>query len=370
MLTKNKTFIMPNVQEEARLFEWAGVSFGEEETYKLSKAMKRLATLSGASRLRFWGKILGIQRDYWIIEGVLDSAEEDRAHWSHEKRGEGVNKLVYWVNDNLLEDWIQLPDATPEHIKAARLIKHVCTGNLNATIDSNPPFPGKERHFLRAQIARITHGTYIVPKDLIVIDEETKEDKYADEFAWPEDLKNTEVWVHGHPMILQAGRTSHVIAPDTPEEGKEELLNALNEKDPASERYSKSVKEDAPVAGLPLQGEDTGFSWIGKVCGDTQPYNNLGKEGTTSYAVNIIKSLRWPGAVTVAQSGKFANIYVGYGLKKGDTCFNPIEPPEIMKDPVDQVEQPEPTPLHPKEQEPEPDTDAAKNKAEGEDGAE
>lgn len=120
MLTKNKTFIMPNVQEEARLFEWAGISFGEEETYKLSKAMKRLATLSGASRLRFWGKILGIQRDYWVIEGVLDSAEEDRAHWSHEKRGEGVNKLVYWVNDNLLEDWIQLPDATPEHIKASR----------------------------------------------------------------------------------------------------------------------------------------------------------------------------------------------------------------------------------------------------------
>jgi len=79
-----------------------------------------LAVLSGASRLRFWGKILGIQRDYWVIEGVLESAEEDRQHWSQERRGEGVNKLVYWVNDNLLEDWIQLPDVTPQHIKAAR----------------------------------------------------------------------------------------------------------------------------------------------------------------------------------------------------------------------------------------------------------
>jgi hypothetical protein len=37
---------------------------------------------------------------------VLDAAEEDRAHFSHEKRGEGVNKLVYWVTENLLEDWI------------------------------------------------------------------------------------------------------------------------------------------------------------------------------------------------------------------------------------------------------------------------
>jgi hypothetical protein len=28
------------VVEEARMFEWAGISFGEEETYKLSKAIK------------------------------------------------------------------------------------------------------------------------------------------------------------------------------------------------------------------------------------------------------------------------------------------------------------------------------------------
>jgi hypothetical protein len=62
--------------------------------------------LSGASQLRFWGKIYGIQSDYWVIEGILETAEEESGHWYTEKRGEGVNKLVYWVNDNLLEDWI------------------------------------------------------------------------------------------------------------------------------------------------------------------------------------------------------------------------------------------------------------------------
>jgi len=67
-----------------------------------------------------------------------------------EQRGEGVNRWVYWVTDNLLDDWIQLPDVKPEHLVSSRLIKHILTGNLNATIDSNPPFPGKERHFLRA----------------------------------------------------------------------------------------------------------------------------------------------------------------------------------------------------------------------------
>ncbi len=49
-----------------------------------------------------------------IVEGVLDNAEETKTEYHVEKRGEGVNKLVYWVTDNVLEDWVQLPDAKPE----------------------------------------------------------------------------------------------------------------------------------------------------------------------------------------------------------------------------------------------------------------
>ena len=40
MLAKDKPFIMPNINEEAKMFEWAGVSFGEEQTYLLNKAVK------------------------------------------------------------------------------------------------------------------------------------------------------------------------------------------------------------------------------------------------------------------------------------------------------------------------------------------
>ena len=39
-LTKDKHFIIPDIMEEARMFEWAGVNFGEEETYKLTKSIK------------------------------------------------------------------------------------------------------------------------------------------------------------------------------------------------------------------------------------------------------------------------------------------------------------------------------------------
>ena len=40
LLTRDKTFVIPNFMEEASMFEWAGIGFGEEETYKLSKSVK------------------------------------------------------------------------------------------------------------------------------------------------------------------------------------------------------------------------------------------------------------------------------------------------------------------------------------------
>jgi hypothetical protein len=70
--------------------------------------------------LRFWGKIYGSQKDYLIVEGVLESQEEEKNDITMEKRGEGVNKWVYWVTDNLLEDWVQLPDVKPAHVVAAK----------------------------------------------------------------------------------------------------------------------------------------------------------------------------------------------------------------------------------------------------------
>lgn len=60
LITKDQNnFIIPDIVEEARMFEWAGLSFGEDEVYKLSKSLRRLALFSGASKLRFWGKIYG-----------------------------------------------------------------------------------------------------------------------------------------------------------------------------------------------------------------------------------------------------------------------------------------------------------------------
>jgi len=142
-----------------------------------------------------------------------------------------------------------------------------------------------------------------------------------------EELKSLEVWGHRHPMILKAGRISHFVPSTVLEDEKDAYLENLNTADAQVDKY-RGLNEDAPMTGME-------FSWTTKVVGDPQPYNNLGKEGTSTYAVNVIKSLRWPGALTVSQNGKFTSIYVGYGLKRGDVCFNPTEPPELQRDPVD-----------------------------------
>ena len=167
--------------------------------------------MSGASSLRFCGKVLGTDKDYCVVSGALNQAQEAQQDKMVEANGSGVNTNVYWVTNNLLSDWIQLPECKPEHICFARLIKHVMTGNLNASMNSNPPFPGKERHFLRAQLARIFAATEISPKGVYEIDEETNKMKFAEEFAVPstEELKSLEAWANTQASILKVGRTTH-----------------------------------------------------------------------------------------------------------------------------------------------------------------
>ena len=293
--------------------------------------------MSGAEALRFAGKIFGTSQDYWIAIGRLPTAEEESGDPTAEARGKGVNETVFWVTDNLLNDWIQLPDCTPNHIKCARQIKHIFTGNLNANVDTNPAFDGKERHLLRATLARIFHATAIVPKGLFVEDDETKEVKFSEEFTFPktDDLRDIKAWSNVHQVILQAGRCTHIPPANVPDEELEGVMGELEGKDPTVERF-RDIGEHA------LFGEQP--AWISKVVGDTHQYTEGGEGETVSYAINVIKSLRWPGSITVSKGGKCTTVYVGYGLKKGDPSYNPVEPPMVQKDPDEGEEMPEPNP--------------------------
>ena len=334
---------------------WAGISFGEEETYKLGKSIKRLAVMSGSEGVRFGGKVYGTKSDYWIAYGSLKNSEE-KVDREVENRGEGVNMIVFWVTDNLLNDWVQLPDCKPEHIVQARRIKHVFSGDLNGTVDSNPTFKGNERHLLRATLARIFSATAIVPKGLYELTEEEEgklqEMKFSEE-APPlgtEELRSLEAWSNVYPIVLKSGRTTHQKPTGLDEEAADAKLAELMEEDKTEERF-RDINLHEKIPGMET-------AWISKVLGDTQQYNKQVGEGTQSYAVNVVKSLRWPGSITVAKGGKFCTVYVGWGLKKGESSYQPIEPPEVQADPDDQAEMPEPNPLEAPVEPLEIDTDA------------
>ena len=221
--------------------------------------------MSGAEAIRFAGKIFGTGADYWIASGRLSTSEEDSKDPTIEARGKGVNETVFWVTDNLLNDWVQLPDCRPQDIKTARRIKHIFTGDLNADVESNPQFVGKERHLLRAQLARIFHATAIVPAGLFAEDEETKEVKFADEFTFPktEELKDLEKWSNVHQQILKAGRCTHLEPTEFGEEGLEGAIAALEAEDPQVERF-RPIASHAPFGF----GENAQASWLSKVVGD------------------------------------------------------------------------------------------------------
>ena len=40
LLTKGRAFMIPNFAEEAEMLEWAGISFGEENTIRLQASIK------------------------------------------------------------------------------------------------------------------------------------------------------------------------------------------------------------------------------------------------------------------------------------------------------------------------------------------
>ena len=61
-------------------------------------------------------------------------------------------------------------------IKASRAIKVLFTGDLDRTIHTNPFFFGKEKNYLRAQIARISHSTTLAPAGLFRFAEDSTRD--------------------------------------------------------------------------------------------------------------------------------------------------------------------------------------------------
>lgn len=359
--TKEINNYMSDLFFTANMLEWAGISFNSNEWFKLKIAIKKILIQNDCEYIRFFGKIFGINSDYYIIQGVPRKYKQKNGEKYLELRGsEGINKYTFWVSDSLLENWVELPDITHEQIITSRKFKLIFTGCLSAPVSSFVPFPGREAHLLRCQITRILHSSNLVPKGFLKIKEDMKEplegkvtepdDEYKP--ASFEEMKSAEFenWVHEEAYIYPNGK---IICPE--EENQVERMKGIAE----DEGYK--VKEPPSEEGEEAQEIEKKF-WKIKIHGD-QILHVVPEKEPISHAVVHICNERWPGTHTVWKEGNFCNIYVGFGVKNQDVCFSPSSLEKLDKDTRDVTENAEPNP----EKEPvipEPDSDEEKKEEE------
>ncbi|TGZ46243.1 Radial spoke head protein 4-like protein A [Temnothorax longispinosus] len=291
----------PNMLDLLFYFEQTGVGLPRHEIALLNLSIRKLASTMPLENIRFWGKILGKPKNYYILEAELQADElarrlQEEEHEIQSRRekeeaevetavklaaeeaerkikkedmegtvettgnprkdtsegkplelvfpslpvnpwiplpeipieriGSGLNKKVYFVcNTPGLDEWIELPTVTPQQIVIARQIVRYCTGNLETPIHSFPPFPGTEKNYLRAQIARISATTHVSPIGFFTFSGEDEDEEIEEERkeVYTEDLSENinydplpikdlvdpsmSNWCHHSPYILEQGRT-------------------------------------------------------------------------------------------------------------------------------------------------------------------
>lgn len=169
------------------------------------------------------------------------------------------------------------------------------------------------------------------------------------------ELKTAENWVHLNAVILNSGRTKHIVPQGT--QNVEEELDKLTQAEPYIPRL-RAINEDEKFTGYET-------AWQIRTYGDDQQYAKPPPKSdtNTTYATIAVRSFKWPGSATVYQNGKWESIYIGDGIALGGDSFMPIAPAEIMQDPEDGIEQDEPNPKTAVEPI-EPDTDEEKKEEE------
>lgn len=222
MPTKN--CFIEDVVNKAKILEGVGINISSKEVIKLRESMKKLLN-ERVSKMRFWGKILGKEQDYYIVQIEYKQPQiitKYTAKKDHEPRyNEGANYYVFYATNDLLGDWVELPDVTYEQIRISRLFKYYLSGNLNRKVKSFIDFPGKEAHLLKCTIIRIMHATSIVPEGLLEMKNiENAQEIYGIELndkltqnvqgfqlqATNEEIMNAEKWVHEYAYIYNNGK--------------------------------------------------------------------------------------------------------------------------------------------------------------------
>jgi len=373
---------------DAAMLRWAGIGFDQQESYHIGASLRKLASESPSiESLRLWGKVLGTEGDYYIAEGVLKSVPKvvnpdgtaaapvlpDSPDFDIEPRGEGANCFTYWVSTGPCSPWMRLPSVRASQILAARNMKRLMTGKLDSPVLSMPWFPGKERHLLRAQIARISASCTLAARGWYELDEEAGDNNLkesedpAGSFPAQEEMASDAGWVHRMQCLNKIGKCSYPDVDAITEalgEGitteQSQALKAISAQNEAEGEAKPTLSGiDGDLAEVKPDGDEGNVvAWSFKVFGDKGLYR-FG-DADKSHQVTAARSMIWPGATSVAQGTRFANIYIGYATKCGtllppkpDTGlplientapFSPMVPDDIMDEPQDLEEHDEPNP--------------------------
>lgn len=287
----------PDLMEEASLLEWAGVSLGRGEVYRLYLSIKRLAESlpPEVERIRFFGKISTRTLPYYVLECVSPEEEEGIDELKQEGKA-GANKFIYYVSQSVEAGnatWTKLPNVTMRQVVQSRQFKRLLTGSLDSPVPSYPPFDGSERHLLRTQIARIVGATSISPDGFFTLSEDDPPNVVPSEpevlnEAFPKpssELKEPDAWKHHESDLNRVGRITAM--PEQLDEAGEPIVV----EDPESQEASPQLD--------PIKAEQ----WSLRLC--------PGGSGTSGSSAVVARSLLWPGAVAVASGRRFLNIYVG-----------------------------------------------------------
>ena len=248
-------------------------------------------------------------------------------------------------------------------------------------VPAHPAFPGEERHYLRAQIARITHACTVAPKDVFttegaVPDEDDDEDAPLDadgkrkprRFEVPaydevpplneqdtpdaedpeavapvkewfggfanDELRDPKFWVHTRATLLPDGRSTTYQPEDVADNGAGadggDDDEAEDEPPAAPTTYINpflsDLSHDAPVV-VDMNSARALPAWTVRkapACTSSQHQRYL------------LRSVRWPGAVCFAETeaGKpgaaYQSCYFGRGVKAvtgGASAVAPCLPP-------------------------------------------
>jgi len=332
--------------------EGTGNKETEQVTGMVAAAMDALNfTFDDPDALAEQVKWEGYQAD--LMSDFPAATTEEETEIPPELEGNGINRRYFYVCNVIGGKWNLLPPVTPQQINHSRTNRWHLTGNLNARVKTHPKFPGREGHYLRALLSRITAGAQVSPKGYFQLskgtrqynDEEDDDDEELGEgeeelreegddsvypsmrFESPKIISlldpSLELWCHHTGYVLPQGRFVwwNPVQPSEKKRlmGEDEDDSDYDDEDEGEDSDSK--KEIGPMLFQSLVEDQ---SHLVKAAWTARASLTI----FADFQLVGVQSNIWPGATAICTAkGKSENVYIGDGLKLLGRCFAPIVPP-------------------------------------------